>query len=99
MVLLTILQLGDGAYGMAIMSELERRVGRRASRGALYITLDRMESKALLTSRLAEPTPERGGRGKRYVTVTPAGIEALRKSKRAFQELWTGLEPVLETGS
>ena len=98
MVLLAILQLGDEAYGMRISEELERRVSRGTSRGALYITLDRMEAQGLVTSRLAKPTPERGGRGKRYVAVTPAGIRALRKSKHAFQELWSGLEPILEGG-
>jgi DNA-binding PadR family transcriptional regulator len=96
MVLLTTLGLGDEAYGMRIMDELERRVGREVSRGAMYITLDRMESKGLLTSRMADPTAERGGRGKRYVEVSPAGLEALQRSRAALAELWKGLDPILD---
>ena len=96
MVLLTILQLGDDAYGVRIMDDLGRRVARTVSRGAMYVTLDRLESKGLLASRTADPTPERGGRGKRYVDVTPAGLHALRKSRRALLELWKGLTPRLD---
>ena len=96
MVLLTILGLGSEAYGMRIMDELERRVGRPVSRGAMYITLDRMESKGLLTSRMAEPTAERGGRGKRYTEVSPTGLDALRRSRAALHELWKGLDPILD---
>jgi PadR family transcriptional regulator PadR len=99
MVLLATLTLGDAAYGMRIMDELERRVGRAVSRGAMYITLDRMESKGLLTSRVADPTAERGGRGKRYVEVSPTGLEALRKSRADLNKLWKGLAPVLDAGS
>ena len=96
MVLLVILRLNDEAYGMSIMEELERRVGRDVSRGAMYVTLDRMESKGLVASRVADPTPERGGRGKRYVQVSATGLAALRKSRAALQELWTGLDPILD---
>lgn len=96
MVLLATLALGDEAYGMRIMDELDRRVGRAVSRGAMYITLDRMESKGLLTSRVADPTAERGGRGKRYVEVSPSGLSALRKSRTALQELSQGLDPILD---
>ena len=95
MVLLTILQLGDSAYGIAIMDELERRVGRVSSRGATYMTLDRMETKGFIRSRMGEPTAERGGRAKRLFTVTPAGAEAVRRSQVAFRELSKGLEGVL----
>jgi len=95
MVLLAILQVGDEAYGVAVMDELATRVDREVSRGAMYATLDRLESKGLLASRVGEPTPQRGGRGKRYLTVTPAGIAALKQSQAALQELWRGLEPVL----
>ena len=95
MVLLAILQLGDEAYGVAVMEELQRRVGREVSRGAMYATLDRLESKGLLDSRVGDPTPQRGGRGKRYVSVTPDGIEALRRSRTALEELWRGLDPIV----
>ena len=95
MVLLAVLQLGDDAYGVAVMEELHGRVAREVSRGAMYATLDRLESKGLLSSRMGAPTPARGGRGKRYLGVTPPGIEALRRSRAALVELWRGLDPVL----
>ncbi len=98
MVLLAMLQLGDEAYGVAVMNELRTRVSREVSRGAMYATLDRLEAKGLVASRLGEPTPERGGRGKRYVTVTAKGIEALKHSQAALQELWRGLDPILGGG-
>ena len=95
MVLLAIMQLGDSAYGVAIMDELAERAGRISSRGATYMTLDRMESKGLIRSRMGEPTAERGGRAKRLFTVTPAGAEAVRRSQAALRELSKGLEGVL----
>lgn len=99
MVLLAIMQLGDSAYGVAIMDELEKRAGRTTSRGATYMTLDRMESKGLIRSRMGEPTAERGGRAKRLFRVTPAGTEAVRRSRAALRALSEGLEGVLEPGS
>ena len=96
MVLLAILRLGDEAYGIRIMEELNHRVGREVSRGAMYITLDRLESKGLLASRQGEPTAERGGRAKRLVEVTPEGISALSKSRTALRKLWKGIAPVLD---
>jgi len=95
MVLLAIMQLGDSAYGVAIMDELEERAGRSASRGATYMTLDRMETKGLIRSRMGEPTAERGGRAKRLFTVSPAGAEAVRRSQAAFRALSQGLEGIL----
>jgi DNA-binding PadR family transcriptional regulator len=96
MVLLAILQLEDRAYGTNVMDELERRVERKVSRGALYVTLDRLEEKGLLFSQLGDPTPRRGGRPKRYLTVTPDGVAALQKSRNAWMRLWEGLDSVLE---
>jgi len=96
MVLLAILQLDDQAFGTNVMGELERRVDRKVSRGALYVTLDRLEEKGMLTSTLGAPTPRRGGRPKRFLTVTPSGLEALRKSRNAWMSLWDGLDSVLE---
>ncbi len=96
MILLAILQLGDQAYGKAVMEELRRRVDRSVSRGALYVTLDRLEDKGMLTSTLGEPTPRRGGRPKRFLTVTPAGLTAIRASRAAWMSLWDGLDSVLE---
>ena len=96
MVLLAILHLQDGAYGLAIRRELEKRTGRQVTHGAAYITLDRLEKKGLLSSELGDPTPGRGGRAKRYFHVTPIGVAALRESRKALQSLWGGLEAVLE---
>jgi DNA-binding PadR family transcriptional regulator len=98
MVLLAIMQLGDSAYGVAIMDELQDRIGRATSRGATYMTLDRMETKGLIKSRMGEPTAERGGRAKRLFTVTPAGAEAVRRSQAAYRELSKGLEGILGAG-
>ena len=98
MVLLAIMQLGNSAYGVAVMDELEERAGRASSRGATYMTLDRMESKGLIRSEMGEPTAERGGRAKRLFTVTPAGAEAVRRSQAAYRELSKGLEGLLGAG-
>lgn len=96
LVLLAVLRLGDGAYGLAIKDEIETRGERRVSRGALYLTLDRLERKGHLQSRLGKPRPERGGRARRYATVTGAGLQALRRAHRARAHLADGLEALLE---
>lgn len=92
MLLLAALHLGEEAYGAALGQELEARVGRRVSRGAIYVTLDRLEAKGLVTSSLSAPRPERGGRPRRVVTVTPQGIAQLQASREALVTLWDGLE-------
>ena len=94
-VLLSILRLGDDAYAVSVRDEIARCTGREVSRGSIYITLDRLETKGYLTSRLAAPTPERGGRAKRYYALRPRAIEALRDSRRALVALWRGLEGLL----
>jgi DNA-binding PadR family transcriptional regulator len=95
MVLLGVLHLGDGAYAVPIREQLASRAGRQIARGALYTTLDRLESKGYLRSRLGDPTPERGGRSRRYYTVTPRGLAALRTSHEALRGLSRGLEHLL----
>ena len=72
-VLLAILRVGEDAYGVTIRAEIELCTGRDPAPGALYTTLDRLEDKGFVTSRLGDPTPQRGGRAKRFFTVTPAG--------------------------
>jgi DNA-binding PadR family transcriptional regulator len=96
LVLLAVLRRADEAYGLAIKDELETRGGRHVSRGALYLTLDRLQAKGLLSARRGEPRPERGGRARRYVAVTSDGLEALRRARRARSRLSDGLEPLLE---
>src|SRR5215218_6558389 len=94
-VLLAILRLGDEAYAVTIRDEILQCTGRDVSRGSIYITLDRLETKGYLKSRLADPTPERGGRSKRYYTLRPRAVDALKESRRALVALWRGLESAL----
>ena len=94
-VLLAIMRLGDEAYAVSVREEILRCTGRDVSRGSIYITLDRLETKGYLKSRLADPTPERGGRAKRYYTLRPVAIGALKESRRALVSLWRGLEAAL----
>lgn len=96
MVLLAVLRLGDGAYGLAIRDEMERVAGRTPSSGALYTTLDRLEGKGLLESSAGESTSERGGRPRRYVRVTPEGLTMLSRSREMLLALWDGVEGALE---
>ena len=95
-VLLAILRLGDAAYAPAILEEIEARTGNPASPGSMYVTLDRLEDKGLIRSRLADASDERGGRPRRYVSVTAHGVRELRASRTALLKLWRGLEGVLE---
>jgi PadR family transcriptional regulator len=79
------------AYGITVYDELTARTRRRVARGAVYMTLDRLETKGLLASYLTEPTTERGGRAKRCYRVTKPALAALRESRRALLNLWEGL--------
>ena len=94
-VLLSILRLGDDAYAVSIRDEIARCTGRDVSRGSVYITLDRLETKGYLRSRLADATAERGGRAKRYYALRPRAVDALKESRRALVALWRGLESTL----
>jgi DNA-binding PadR family transcriptional regulator len=91
-VLLVILRLGDDAYGVTIRSEIENCTGRDPAPGALYTTLDRLEEKGLVRSQMGDPTPERGGRSKRYFTVSAKGLKAVTHAIRNYQRLLEGLE-------
>ena len=91
-VLLAVLRLGDGAYAVPILEQIEAQTGRKIARGALYTALDRLETKGCLRSRVSEPLAERGGRSRRYFSVTPAAVGALKQSKQALLRLWHGLE-------
>ncbi len=96
MVLLAILRLGDETpTPCRCATRSSRCTGRDVSRGSIYITLDRLETKGYLQSRLADPTPERGGRAKRYYALRPRAVEALKESRRALVALWRGLESAL----
>ena len=95
MVLLAVVRLGDEAYGVPISKELLNLVGRDVALGSIYAALERIEHKGFVTSFLGDPTPERGGRAKRYFRVTPAGLRILRATRTALTKLWTGI-PALE---
>jgi len=90
-VLLAILRLGDDAYGVTIRREIAECTEREPAPGALYTTLDRLEEKGLVSSKYGDPTPERGGRAKRYFTVTARGVRAVARAQRAYQRLLRGL--------
>jgi PadR family transcriptional regulator PadR len=90
-VLLAILRLGDQAYGVSIRNEIRQCTGREPAPGALYTTLDRLEDKGLLSSTLGDPTPERGGRAKRFVKVSAQGMKAVSHARRCYLRLWEGL--------
>lgn len=92
MLLLAILQAGDGAYALPVRRELEARGGRRVSRGAFYTTLDRLESKGYLRWDERPVEAGRGGRPQRHFKVTAAGMVELRRARDAFARLWDGLE-------
>jgi len=95
MILLAVVRLGDDAYGVPISMELLDLAGREVALGSVYAALDRLEQKGFVTSVLGDPTPERGGRAKRYFRVTRAGVRALRMTRRALTNLWSGI-PLLE---
>ena len=92
LILLAILRLGDQAYGVTIRAELADRAGRTIAPGALYTALERLEAKDLIASRMGDPTPQRGGRAKRYVTVTAPGLQALTRAVQAYERLLEGLD-------
>jgi DNA-binding PadR family transcriptional regulator len=94
-VLLALLQLGDDAYGVAVQREIASRIGRDLSLGAIYSTLVRLEEKGLVSTRLGEPSPTRGGRRKKLYAVEPAGREAIRAAMTALRSMSRGLKPVL----
>ena len=99
LLLLTIVRLGPDAYGLSIARELEKQTGRRLSRGALYTSLDRLETKGLLRWKLEAGGPERQLLPKRVHTVLPRGIAALRSSRQLLRRLWRGLEDILKEQS
>ena len=95
LVMLAVLRVGEDAYAVPIRAEIEARGGRTVARGALYTTLDRLEQKGLLRSRLGDPLAERGGRARRYYTVSGRGLAALRTARASIDSLSAGvtLEP------
>src|SRR4051794_21721718 len=97
MILLAVIRLGDGAYGVPISKELLELTGRDVALGSVYAALDRLEQKELVSSMLGDPTPARGGRAKRYFRVTSSGLREAKLAKKALTRLWRRV-PRMEGG-
>ena len=95
-VLLAIVRLDRDAYGRAVLKEVQARLEREVAAGAVHATLDRLERKGLVSSRLGTGTPIRDGRARRYYTVDAAGIRALNDARTAMQNLWRGFDRPLK---
>ena len=94
--LLTLIRLGDEAYGVPLSRELALMRGRDVSIGSVYAALDRLELKGLVASSLGESTPERGGRAKRYFRVTKQGLRSVHETRKVLSKLWKSLPSVSE---
>jgi DNA-binding PadR family transcriptional regulator len=95
-VLLALVRLGEDAYGRAILKEVQERLEREVAAGAVHATLERLQNKGLITSRLGPGTPVRAGRARRYYRIQPAGIGALNDAREAVDALWRGIRWPLE---
>jgi DNA-binding PadR family transcriptional regulator len=98
MILLAILRVGEQAYGVPIAREIESTGGRTVVLGAVYTALERLQRNGLVASRMGEPSPERGGRAKRFFSVTAQGLRAVRDTQRSLVALWKGV-PELKGGA
>jgi DNA-binding PadR family transcriptional regulator len=90
-ILLTVARLGDEAYGLSVRRDVATRTGRDYSVGAIYTTLERLETKGFVVSHIAESVPTRGGRSRKQYEVTGAGQRALRQAERFAKSVWTGV--------
>jgi DNA-binding PadR family transcriptional regulator len=95
LVLLALLRQGDEAYGVPIANAIAQSTGKRVILASVYNTLERLEEKGLVQSTVGQPTPERGGRAKRYFSITTTGLRDVRAAKKALTVLWRGI-PVHE---
>jgi PadR family transcriptional regulator len=91
-IVLALLRLADRAYGVSVRQEIEFRTKREVSIGAVYATLDRLETKGYVKSHRGDPTPERGGRSKRFFRVTAKGVAAVNRTQRVLQSMAEGLD-------
>ena len=96
LVMLAVLRLKDAAYPVSIRDAIEERTGRPVSRPAVFIALERLEDKGLVSSRYGDPTPVRGGRAKRFFSATKAGLEAVQQSVDTVASMTRGLEALLK---
>jgi DNA-binding PadR family transcriptional regulator len=91
MLLLAVVHLGEEAYGVPISRELEGNRGRSVSIGSVYAALERLETKGLVVSGLGDPTPERGGKAKRYFRITKEGLRQIHETRRVLTRMWQAL--------
>jgi PadR family transcriptional regulator PadR len=91
LVLLALMRLGDDAYGVPIAGEIQAASGRDIPLASLYAALGRLEETGLVRSELGSPTPERGGRAKRYFKITTKGLREVRTARQTLTNLWQGL--------
>lgn len=87
-ILLAVYQLGDEAYGVPIRKWVAEMMGKKMSIGAIYVPLDRLTKRGFLTAVMGHPTPERGGRRKRYYRLTPEGMNALNETRQFQDKIW-----------
>ncbi len=97
MILLAIMRIGENAYGVPIAREIEETGRRPVLLAAVYTALDRLQAHGLVSSAMGTPTPERGGRAKRFFTVTPRGIRQVKQTQHALESLWDGLHQLKDT--
>lgn len=97
MILLAVLRV-ERPYGVTIAREIESTAGRSVLLGAVYTALDRLEERGLLASSIGDPTPERGGRARRYFRISARGLRAIKDTQRALEALWANV-PELEGGT
>lgn len=100
LVLLAAMRLGeDEAYAVSIAEDIESQADRSVQRATVYVVLKRLEEKGMVSTRLGDPVPERGGRARRLVRVEAQGIEAVREVRETLRTMWSGLDPILDGAS
>jgi DNA-binding PadR family transcriptional regulator len=95
-VLVALVRLGGESYGVPILDEIAERTGREVARSAVYVALRRLEEKGLVRSRMGEPTATRGGRPKRFFSITKAGARQLVAARRAYERMWADVGRLAE---
>ncbi len=98
MVLLALIRLGDEAYGVPISQEIEEHSGHDVALGSIYAALERLQHRGFVSSTVGEPTPERGGRAKKYFKITGKGLKVVQETQQTLTRMWKGL-PKLQGGN